>query len=187
MSTLIVESAALGFWVQAAAGRSAIVAATLSVMASMALIAALYVEHLFYPSPSLLLGFYYSVVALFNGVKARSLAIRPGLETIFAASVASAALALLVVISQEWSKRSLLLDRRRQHTMSMESLAGFWSRSIFWWVNFTLMKGFVSIFYTDDLPNMEDDLAAKNLYKRFNEKWRKGKATITYTVILHYN
>ncbi|CEJ92652.1 hypothetical protein VHEMI08288 [[Torrubiella] hemipterigena] len=149
----------------------------------MMLIAALYVEHFFSYAPSLLLGFYYSLMVLFGIVKSRSLAMRPGLEAIFATSVASTVLALLIVISQEWPKRPLLLDRQRQLTMGTESLSGFWCRSVFWWVNFTLVKGFVSIFYTDDLPPMEEALTSQHLYDQFRQKWAKTNKTSAYSLL----
>lgn len=171
------ESAILGLWILQAFSAASLAAASLSVAMAVVLVGALFVEHCFHYAPSLFLGAFFFVVALFDVAKTRSYFARDGLQPLAGMAATSTVLKFLVALLEEIPKRSELVDPARKKTLSTEAMAGFWCRAIFWWVNSTLLTGFFSIFYTDDLPDLEDEFKSNILLERLEKNWHPGTSS----------
>lgn len=127
------------------------------------------------------MGAYHSLTVLLNIAKARSYALRADMEALFGLAVASGALSLAIVILQECSKRSLIIDADRRSATSAENLSGYWSRTTFFWTRSILLKGYKSVFDNEFLPNVEENFAAAAVYRRFQRNWEKSKPALQDT------
>lgn len=155
---------------------SSLAAAPLSCIATLSIAAVAYAEHRRLLSSSALLSIYLSVTMLFDMAEARSCFIRPGLGSIGALKVATAVLKLLLLLVTEMSKRPLLRSALFQPSMGPEVTSGFWTRSLFLWLNRTLLTGFKRVMSVDDLGDLGPEFDSDRLLVQFRLRWSTGKS-----------
>lgn len=147
----------------------AVAAASLSVADVIVIGSLLYAEHRYSYSPSLLLGVYLSITILLDIAYIRSLFLRGSLDTIGAVTTAILAAKLLVLVLEEIPKRGPAFLKT-----SKEFSSGLWSRSVFWWLNSTLSKGYHSFLQVDDLSSLDHHLDSHRLASELDQTWRCG-------------
>lgn len=111
---------------------------------------------------------------LFDVVKARSYFIRPGLTSLGALAVVSVISKSALLLLMEKSKRSLIRSTLFRVSMGPEVTSGFWTRSLFLWLNATLLAGFKNIISVDDLPDIGPEFDSDALLTQFLERWPTG-------------
>ncbi|KAK3181198.1 hypothetical protein K4F52_007473 [Lecanicillium sp. MT-2017a] len=91
---------------------------------------------------------------------------------IFAAG-GSLSLVLLLFIEHEISKRHLIRDEALRINLGSEPASGFWNRSMFVWINSTLLLGFRQALKVEDLPALDPDFKSKTVFAAFKHQWDK--------------
>lgn len=162
----------------------AVAAACLSCVSVCCLLSFLDVEHRHSLRSSSLLSIYLTLGVLLDTTKARSCFSRGGsLNVIAALLAASAALKGIIVLLEETTKRANIVDDK-QRQYGSESTSGFWNRSLFVWLNKTLLLGYQNVLKVDDLETLDPEFSASNLSSRFANFWAKGKYLFLYEIHL---
>lgn len=117
-------------------------ASTLSFLSAIIIGVSVCVGHLYFCASPAFLGFFLTVTLLLDCATARSLSLRAGFHSISRFEIAVPVLKFLLVIMEEISKRSILRDKEMAAELGREAVAGFWSRSFFFWINGLLWIGF---------------------------------------------
>ncbi|KAJ6788460.1 hypothetical protein PWT90_09954 [Aphanocladium album] len=168
------HAASVYYWIQPPLyTQMATAAAVFSILSDLCIGALLYVEHIFAIAPSAIVSAYLSIALLFDIAKARSYLLRGGLGALGPLGVAIAIIDFTLLMLQEVSKRSLLLDGLSSRA-GAEVLSGFWSRRLFLWINSTLLLGFRSILQVKDLPGLGPEFDSEALHTKFIKSWSKG-------------
>lgn len=165
---------------------TALAAASLSCVASFATILLITAEHRYTLRPTSFLSLYISVSICLDVVKSRSFFLRHGLDTLGSISVASAALKVVLVVTQEIPKTSLILDETARTTSGKEDTSGFWNRVIFAWLNMTLLTGFRRTISLKDLEPLGPALSAMPLFTKFIHHRNKSISRSTPLILLLY-
>ncbi|KJZ71929.1 hypothetical protein HIM_08685 [Hirsutella minnesotensis 3608] len=152
-------------------------AALLSCVGAVCIAAVLVAEHRHSTRPSTLLSVFLSISTLHDVAISRSFFRRPGLYTLGCVNVASALFKAAIVVLEEVPKTSLLRRSDETHALGKESTSGFWSRSLFLWLNSTLLLGFRNIINTGDLQELGPDFSSRRLYLKFEPIWSKADKT----------
>ncbi|PHH80624.1 hypothetical protein CDD80_627 [Ophiocordyceps camponoti-rufipedis] len=147
--------------------RTTLAAASLSLAVVVALGSLLYAEHRYSHSPSTLISLYLSVTILLDIASIRSLFLRGGLFAFAIVSVAALVVKLLLLAFEEVPKRELSAP-----VTSKETSSGLWNRSVFWWLNSTLYRGYTAFLGVDDLPSLDHKLDSHRLVSSLNHEWR---------------
>lgn len=132
-------------------------------------------EHRHSPRPSTLLSVHLSLGVLFDVAMTRSYFRRHGLYALGCLSIVVVILKMAILLLEEVSKRSLVYDQQLRSSLGRESTSGFWSRSLFLWLNSTLCFGFRSIMSVGDLQDLGPELGSARLFAKFQVFWEKGK------------
>lgn len=176
----------IGFWTAVPADGfrpgPALASATLCCVADLFVATLVFVEYRHCLRTSAALSLYISIGVILDGVKTRSYFLRPhlpGMVTIGALCAASAAAKLSLAMLEEVPKRSHLGKNHLRNAVGGESLSGFWSRSLFIWLNSTFLLGFRSLLDVRDPENLGPDLDADRLYAQFRQVWDKSKSAST--------
>ena len=149
-------------------------AAVLSFGASISIAIVLYVEHMYSLKTSTFLSVYLALAALFDTVRARSYFIRPDLGAVGGIAVALVILKLILVALEEVSKARLIKPEHLRKPLGKEFVSGFWNRSLFIWLNSTLIMGFKKDITINELPDPGPEFDSEHLYERFEPRWDKG-------------
>mgnify|MGYP005989218641 CR=1 FL=1 len=140
-----------------------------------------FIEHRHRFNPSSLLAAYLILTILFDITKSRTNFVRTGLVGIGASCAASCGLKALLIALGEVSKRSLIRDQNVRKTANDETVAGFWNRALFLWLNGMLKTGYKRILRMDDLPTLDPQLHSKALFERARACWKRGKISCSVT------
>ncbi|OAR05900.1 hypothetical protein LLEC1_02682 [Akanthomyces lecanii] len=144
-------------------------AASVDLVAAVAVTTLLYVEHRRAIRSSALLGLYFFIGVVFDAVKCRSFFIRPGLAPAGALAAASCGLNLLLLTLQEISKRELLIDPELQESLGEEGTAGYWKRMFFTYLNPMFITGYSKVLALQDLSNIGPEFSSKLLHSRLKQ------------------
>ncbi|KAK5996562.1 ABC multidrug transporter B [Cladobotryum mycophilum] len=176
VALLGVDLANIALWSSSPDFRSqtSLAAASLSCINALCIIAMLCAEHRHSVKPSTLLSLYLSITILFDIAQARSYFSRNGLRAIGALSVVVAILKLVLVLLEEVPKKSLVRKHDLCSSLGREATSGFWSRSLFLWLNSTLLIGFRNIISVDTLEDMGPDFHSERLFAKFEPFWAKA-------------
>lgn len=120
-----------------------------------------HVEHARSVRPSTIINVYLLFTLLFDCVVARTLWLADHDSTISRLFTSTVAIKLLVLSSESWEKRPILLSQY-QH-LSPEATSGILARSVFWWLNSLMRTGFARSLTDHDLLPIHDSLAARTL------------------------
>jgi hypothetical protein len=110
---------------------------------------------------------------LFNVAQARSHILRDEPAAFGALQIVLAVLKVCLVSLEEVPKHGSFRDTVGSSEKSPETLAGFWNRSLFVWLNKTFFIGFRNIISVDSLPPL--DFSTDELSTWFQNDWRQGK------------
>lgn len=149
-------------------------AAVLSFAASLCIAVVLYVEHMYSFQPSTFLSVYLALAALFDMVKARSYFIRSGYGAVGGVAIALVILNSALVALEEVSKARLIKPEHCRKPFGKEAVSGFWNRSLFFWLNPTLILGFKKDITINELPDPGPEFDSERLHERFEPNWDKG-------------
>jgi len=153
---------------------ASIAAAVLSCASMLSVISITYAEHCRSLRSSSFLSVFLSITMLFNVARARSYFNRGGLESFGTLQVAIAALKLVLVALEEVSKQSLFQSEHDRSSIGPETSGGFWNRSLFVWVNNTLLIGFKNAICVEELPEIGIEFSTEGLSAKFQKRWNAG-------------
>lgn len=155
-----------------------VAASVMSLVASICTMAIIFITHAYCLQPSAFLSIFFSLTMLFDIAMARSYFLRDTLGAIAGLQVCVVILKLLLVILEEVPKRSLYRSEHLRFTASAETVSGFWSRSLFVWLNPLLVFGWRNAFTLDNLPSIGDEFASERLFDEFLPHWTEGRNRI---------
>mgnify|MGYP001197019028 FL=1 len=81
---------------------------------------------------------------------------------------ASLAIKLVMIVLEETAKTST--HREKSHQV-MDQVSGIYGKSLFWWVNGVLRKGYHKTFVLPDLSSLDRTMMAEDLVARFQVYW----------------
>lgn len=135
----------------------------------------MYIQHRRSLRSSAFLGMYLTVAIFLDITKCRSYFLREGLASVGALTAVSATIKSTLLFLEEVPKTSAMIDRFLRKSLGRESVSGFWSRSLFLWLNSTLLVGFRTGLTSKDLDELNPDFASSYLSSRFQYIWSGGK------------
>lgn len=135
-----------------------------------------YAEHTRSVRPSFILNSYLLCSLLFDAARARTLWLRytdTFNEAIALVSTVAVGAKVLLVLLEAVEKRSILKTEFAGYPP--EATAGFYNRSLFWWLNPLFRVGYSNVLSVRDLFVLDKELSSERLLALFEERWSKGK------------
>ncbi|KAJ3498397.1 hypothetical protein NLG97_g1148 [Lecanicillium saksenae] len=166
ISSLAIRSSILGFRTTAS-----IPAASLDFVAALALTLLIFVEHRRALRESAFLGLYLSVTVLLEIAKCRSYFRRTGLEALGGLAAAAAVFRLAIVLLQEIPRTNHIIEDETRRLTGKEAAAGFWTRSLFLWLNPLIWKGYRGTINIEDISEIGAEFSSRTLFKQFHPRW----------------
>ncbi|OAA69111.1 ABC transporter, transmembrane domain, type 1 [Cordyceps fumosorosea ARSEF 2679] len=154
-------------------------AAIIACISTVCMATMVVVGHRFFLRPPSFLGLALTVTAIFDVCTTWTYFHRSSLETIARLHVPLPVLKLLLICLEEVSKRSLIRPEALRSSLGQEAFAGFWNRSLLFWVNPLLTFGFRREITMDLLPGVGPHLEAGSLYRNFRRRWDKTNNTVS--------
>lgn len=130
-------------------------------------------EHLRSVQPSTLLSINFGITVFLDGIKARSYLLRVGLDNVGAAQIVVVAAKFALLLLEEVPKTPILANFGK--FVGKEALSGFWSRSLFLWLNEIFVVGFRQNLTVEELGNLEPQFSTELLASQFKEAWDNSK------------
>lgn len=118
------------------------------------------------------LSIYLTITMLLDAARARSFALRSGLEIASGLMGAVAALKFMLVVLLEVRKR--LTPELESRNLAGELTSGFWNRSIIAWINGLMLVGYRKCLRMSDLQNLDETFSARYLDAQFTRVWSKA-------------
>ncbi|TQV92257.1 ABC multidrug transporter [Cordyceps javanica] len=153
---------------------TSIPAASLELIAALAIATIIYTEHRHAVRTSALLGLSLFVGILIDVVKTRSFFLRPGLAALGVLSAASGSLRLCLFILEEVSRRALVADDAIRASLSTEATSGFMTRLLFLFLTPMLSAGFNQKLCPEHLTQLGLDFSSQHMHQRFKKHWKCG-------------
>jgi hypothetical protein len=153
--------------------KTAVAASILSFIASLCVATMMYIQHVYTYKLSTFLSIFMSFTLIFHILQTRSYFNRDGAVTRGVFSTAITASKALLVLLEEIPKQRLPRTSNL-HRLAMESIHGFWNRTLFIWLNSILALGFRKIMSIDDLQDIGSEFESEVLYQKFLQNWNKG-------------
>lgn len=152
------------------------IAANAVLSAGVLLLCALsYAEHTRSVRPSFILNTYLFCSLLFGAAHVRTLWLRylDSYNAVIAiVTTVAVGVKLLLVILEAVEKRDILKSEFSH--CPPEATAGFYNRSVFWWLNPLFKNGFGNVLSVKDLFVLDKELSSERLLALFEERWSKG-------------
>jgi ATP-binding cassette, subfamily C (CFTR/MRP), member 1 len=139
----------------------AIVSATLSFTAALALCYLSYIEHSRSISPSSFLNIYLLVSLVPDFIQARWLSSNKDLHALVLVHTAGIGVKVLLLVLEAQSKVSYL--KPAYQNLSPEVTEGIINRTFLWWINSLLKIGYRKLLSYEDLPVLDDKLSSARL------------------------
>ncbi len=177
VALVAIQLASLVLWHSAARTTVSLAASVLSFVASLCVLAIIYITHIYTVQSSALLGVFLSITMLFDITMARSYFMRGGLGAIAALQVVIASLKLALAVLEEMPKRNLLVSDNIRDKAGAEQLSGFWNRSMLIWVTRLVVEGARRNLRVEDLPPIGQEYSSEQLFDRFTPFWKRAIAT----------
>lgn len=117
-------------------------------------------------------------------MKSRAYFLRPGYNVFASLSVATGVLKLILLILEEIPKASRFVPGPHL-TSGSEARSGYWNRTLYVWLNQTLLRGFRKILTVDELGNLGAEFASEYLVSVFLKKWNTGKPLFCNPPVAH--
>ncbi|PYH92309.1 multidrug resistance-associated protein [Aspergillus ellipticus CBS 707.79] len=154
-----------------AGGRDSLVGAVLELLAALAIVVLVDLEHVRTIRPSFLLSAYLFVTLLLDLARVRTAWLISDSRAYSACLATSVALRLLLLVLENVEKRKWLLPDEKNR--SVESVSGPFNRGLFAWLNGLLRRGYTVLLTGDTLPAIHEKLASSNLANRFSDAWTR--------------
>ncbi|KAJ6780954.1 hypothetical protein PWT90_10930 [Aphanocladium album] len=145
-------------------------ALTIDLIAATSVCGALYQEYRHALQASIFLGLHLALGMVIDMTKSRA-AFRSDACALGYLSATASATRLMLLILCEMPKGAALVDGNLRKRASKESSSGFWSRTLFLWLNSTLLLGFRTRLTLDDLDDLAPELSSERLSQHFKDKW----------------
>ncbi|KAI3544155.1 hypothetical protein CABS03_04960 [Colletotrichum abscissum] len=148
---------------------------TMNFIASLVMILLSFLEHARSPRPSMLLGGYLLITALFDIARTRTEWLSADSANDFhqaRLSIASVILKVVVLVIESWTKSQAIASEKQQ---SPEATSGLVSLSTYFWVNDLFLRGFRKLLVLDDLYALDEAMSAEVLYAKFGPLLEKNK------------
>lgn len=139
-------------------------------------------EHRRSIQPSTLLSIYFGITVFLDGIKARSYLLRAGLDNVGAAQVVVTVAKFALLLLEEVPKDTKLTPKGIRDFLGKEAVSGFWTRSLFLWLNEIFIIGYRQTLAIDDLGNLEPHFSTEYLAIKFNEAWANSTS---FNSVLH--
>ena len=148
----------------------------LALAGSAAIVMFIILDHFYNYRPSTFFSVFMSVTLLLDMAKTYSCFHRIGLESqpLCAMYIVSCVLRFLLLLCEEVSKRRFIRRESLRLAVGREAASGFWTRSLFLWLNSTLFIGFRQALTVEDLPSLAPEYHSKTAYESFKPQWAKG-------------
>ena len=175
------EIAGLDAWTRAPELRSdtAVASATLASIAAFVIAVVILHNHLHSFQASFMASLYLSTSLIFDVARAQVFANTDGMSTFARLSKYTAASKFILILLEEFSKRSLIIDDNLRETVDTEKLRGLWNRAIFVWLKDVTFTGYYNIKTYDDFPDLPPDFSSRQISGDFGKRWSAGKTNIT--------
>lgn len=131
-----------------------------------------YFEHLRSIQTSFLLNVYLLFTIFFDIARSRSYSLVPELDEISILFTTRVGVKVFLAVFEGKGKTHLLLPGYTEHPP--EAVAGVYNRSLFWWQNALLKRGFKDVLSIDDLYQLDKHLRAEYLHGIIKTAWGKG-------------
>lgn len=186
LALTVVQVAIAILWMQfpqQSTSRLSHIASILTAIASLCVGIILYANHVHFTRPLPFLGVFLMSTLLLDIATTRTYFRRSGLLTIARLHVSIPILKLMILLSEEVSKRSLVISPTLRDSLGSESFAGFLNKSLFLWLNPVMLFGMRGRITTDFLPGVSRQVDAVVLYNDFMAIWSKTDQTTKYALV----
>lgn len=122
-----------------------------------------------------MLSVYFGITVFLDGAKARSYLLRSGIEVIGALHVVVSVAKFALLVLEERPKTPHIKDESLRKSLGQEALSGFWSRSLFLWLNRLFVTGFRRNITVDDLGNLGPGFSTEALSNKFHVLWGNSR------------
>lgn len=143
---------------------------------SIVLMLVSYFEHTRSIRPSTLLIVYIGLSLLLDVARLRTLFLIPLLGAVPRVFFSSFVVKFIVLILEIYEKRRII--RHEWKTASPEATGSVVNRSLFLWLNKTLMQGFRTILTADSLPQLDNEILSASDPNALMAKWRQSRLTL---------
>lgn len=126
---------------------------------------------------------YLAISLLFDVAVARTLWLLDGIESIAIIFTVATSLKLVVLLLEAHGKAPYL--RVPFSFFPPEAISGIFSRSVFWWLNPLLKRGFGSILAIDDLYVLDHELSSELLYGSLWKRWTSTEHTHRHALLIN--
>lgn len=131
-------------------------------------------RHSIQPSTFLSVYFFFSVIT--DGIRAGTYISRNvQLEVIGGLQVAVTVLSFALLILEEIPKTSSVKSSHHARSPGKEAVSGFWSRTLFIWLNDVFLLGFRASIKVKDLSNLGPEFSTERLVEGFDRIWAKSE------------
>jgi hypothetical protein len=140
-----------------------------------------YAEHTRSVRPSFILNTYLLCSLLFDIARVRTLWLRytdTFNEIIALVTTVALGVKVLLVLLEAVEKRNILKTEFAGYPP--EATAGFYNRSLFWWLNPLFRVGYSNVLSVRDLFVLDKELSSERLLALFEERWSKGKSSALF-------
>lgn len=164
----------LFLWTHSTRTRASVASASLQLVSTLLLAVLSYTEHVRSTRPSLIINAYLLLAVPLSFTEGRTLWTRYNARLASVQTV-TATLKLALLVAEAVEKKAVL--RPDLASAAAESIAGLYSRSLFWWLNPLFIFGYRGILSNDSLLNIDNALLTSIVYARFQHRWEYGIIT----------
>ncbi|EQL03011.1 ABC transporter [Ophiocordyceps sinensis CO18] len=151
-------------------------AAALSLIAAVLVLVVSVFEHARTVKPSALLGVYLFFTLLFDVAQSRNQWLSSRNDAFTKLFTASVALKLAVLLVEAQSKARWAMEPR-VHAHNPEATSSIFNRSVFFWLNDLLFRGYRKRLAADDLYTLDESLLADNYRGKFWDELERRRST----------
>ena len=154
---------------------SAVSSATLTLVAALCLAAVLHLEHKHTLCSTAFIAVWLVVTIFCDGTRARSYYLRPDLHTIGIVTSLSAGFKGIILALEEVPKGPFIKYDCLKKEIGGETTSGFFSRSLFVWINRTLYYGFKNAIGPEQMDKLGPSFKSKHVSELFSAHWTRCK------------
>lgn len=158
-------------------------AASIDLLAALAIGAVVYTEHRHALRTSALLGLYLAVGILIDGTKSRSF-FKRNLVSSGSTAAATAIARLLLLILEEIPKKNLLIDSGMRRVAAGEATSGFFTRTFFLFLHPMMRTGFRGILAMHDLDSLDIEFSSRDLLSKLSDCWPTTKRGAKHSLLI---
>ncbi|KAJ2979045.1 hypothetical protein NQ176_g3481 [Zarea fungicola] len=158
-------------------------AASIDLIAALAIGTVIYIEHRHAFRTSALLGLYLAVGILIDGTKSRSF-FKRDLVSSGSAAAATAMTRLILLILEEIPKKNLLIDSEIRRVSAGEATSGVFTRTFFLFLHPLMRTGFHGILAMRDLDSLGIEFSSRYLFSKLSACWPTSKRSTKHSLFI---